>query len=239
MDFETKRQKVLAYIKGLKTMPVVIAKEPAPEPVAVIDGVKYFHKKEINFEDFLSRLTPEKEGTCDIDLLTREIIPDVEELGTAHIRFVDESPDAYVAFEHDPLGNYEHELSKYDSTTGDFRAQFISRAFAIVNVLEEVDNDSILLPICSAFYAHISEDGKTFISYYNLKDDGAPTETIMVPVYDQNGVDPEKIEALKTVAAGGKVGEELLDELVDFIDNPPEPPVPPGPVIDDTKFMLF
>lgn len=48
---------------------------------------------------------------------------------------------------------------------------YTSRAFTLVDTQEEVDSeDKICLPTCSAYYGFLSEDGKSFISYFNLKD---------------------------------------------------------------------
>lgn len=146
---------------------LVIPEQPAPEPVITIDGVDYYHKQEFDLEEIAAR-TPricfnvltkdETEITGD----SRPIFPSLYLTsfgpGKAIQFLLYYGPSYYCLY--DPLG--------YD------RENYTSRAFTVVDTQEEVtDNTKICLPTCSAYYGFLSEDGKTFISYYNLKSESA------------------------------------------------------------------
>lgn len=124
---------------------LVIPEQPAPEPVITIDGVAYFHKHEFDLEEMPA------DGSM-YDVLTGEQI---------HSGRVGIMKTALM-------------LNYSPSTMLNF-STYTSREFTVIDDISEfVDDTTILLPTCSAYYGFLSEDKKTFISYYNLKSDGAP-----------------------------------------------------------------
>ena len=152
---------------------LVIPEQPAPEPVFVDPdtGTQYFHKQEF---DLPSMFNMDNFGFH--DLLTGEI---VNSSTNPALRIGNGAPTQFYASLRlvtrsglPPEITYE----LYDPDSAISQTQFTSRAFTLVDTQEEVtDNTKICLPTCSAYYGFLSEDGKTFISYYNLKSDGAPS----------------------------------------------------------------
>ena len=144
---------------------LVIPEQEQPQPVATIDGVAYFHKQEFDLEAIAEEASAQPYQAFLRNLLTGVLFPDPSEhaVGMYYIKTGD-TPTislqlAYVG------GPNRVNLN-----------EFTSRAFTVVDTQEEVgyDTTKICLPTCSAYYGFLSEDGKTFISYYNLKTDGAP-----------------------------------------------------------------
>ena len=178
---------------------------PLPEPVITIDGVVYFHKHEFDVDELLTASV----GT-DFDLLSGEtkeaysypglIVNTPGPGGAPRVLFL--SLDNAIAF---------------GVTGSDYYAKnYTSRAFTVVDTQEEVtDNTKICLPTCSAYYGFLSEDGKTFISYYNLKAEEVPE--YVDSIKQGNAVIPLKDVRLPdaTAADVGKVlGVDEEGELV-------------------------
>ena len=164
-----------------------------PEPVINVDGVDYYHKQEFNLEELIV--------DAYYDVLTGEIEQEVV------------LPVIY-------LYNSMAQLRVFGGGSMALNNTYTSRAFAVVDTQGEVTNNTkICLPTCSAYYGYLSEDGKTFISYYNLKSDGgAPTKVNAVkqgnntiPVVDERLPEAPSAEAgkvLKVAEAGGyELGE--------------------------------
>lgn len=148
--------------------------EPGPEPIVTIDGVDYYHKQEFD----LTTGYPDIETTdsYQYDLLTGEKInaSTTKSFFSKGILPQDRHylhAQLYLAF-----GFHTYAFNvKTDSPYSP--VDYTSRAFTVVDSIEQVsDYTKICLPGCSAFYGWLSEDGNTFISYYNLKNDGAPTK---------------------------------------------------------------
>ena len=150
------------------------ASQPLPEPIITIDGVDYYHKCEFD----LTKFTLEDSGK--FDLLTG--LAYIEEPSSSYMGITTYGPDY-------PAGSRLLYLYLNDSfdfvvyviangTSVPASVNYTSRAFTCVNTkLEVTDDTTICLPTCSAYYGWLSEDGKTFISYFNLKDGG------FVPAY--------------------------------------------------------
>lgn len=171
---------------------LVIPAQPGPESVVTIDGVKYYHKHEFDLEELVTTYRY-------LDPITGEDLPSDNPSypytalhGTSHsggaareVSFIigrNASPFTFVLFTTDETA---------------VTVNFTSRAFTPVDSFSEVtDNTKICLPTCSAYYGFLSEDGKTFISYFNLKSEGAAE---YVDSIKQGNV----IIPLKDMSAGG------------------------------------
>lgn len=153
---------------------LVIPEQEQPQPVATIDGVAYYHKQEFD----LASLTPEDKGK-DFDILTgEEILGNSVPPKRPYLAVATMGPDypigsLYAAF---TVAQGFTTFNLYIIASGSIpvSANYTSRAFTVVNSAEEVTDDTkICLPNCSAYYGFLSEDGKTFISYYNFKSGSA------------------------------------------------------------------
>ena len=142
-----------------------------PEPIITIDGVGYFHKCEFDLTEFT------QENLNDFyDILTGEV--SYGSIEHAYIQISSYGPNY-------PIGSTVAKLyAGSDSpviyviaqgTSVPASVNYTSRAFICVDTWQEATGeDKICLPTCSAYYGFLSEDGNTFISYFNLKGEGAP-----------------------------------------------------------------
>lgn len=143
---------------------LAIPEQEGPQPIIMIDGVAYYHKQEFDLEELVHNFS----SSFQLDPITgieKENTPPM-----ISVSITGPGPN-YVSVSLRLNANelyytlYGHQYSPVN---------FTSRAFTVVDTQEEVtDNTKICLPTCSAYYGFLSEDGKTFISYYNLKSEGA------------------------------------------------------------------
>ena len=143
---------------------LVIPEQEGPQPVIEIDGVPYYHKQEFD-------VSQELEGTNYYDLLTAESVVSASSVSTMKFSGF---PTGTWNFSTSLIlaSGYQQPTILLHSNTGE-EVTYTSRAFTVVDTQREVTDDTkICLPTCSAYYGFLSEDGKTFISYYNLKSDG-------------------------------------------------------------------
>ena len=127
---------------------------PAPEPVATIDGVDYYHKCEFDLESLSTG-----SQFRNYDLLTKN--------KTSAEPYLSVYPRDVTTC---VLAIGSHGLQIFSWMIFGSAVDYTSRAFTVVDTQEEAtDNTKICLPTCTAYYGFLSEDGKTFISYYNLK----------------------------------------------------------------------
>lgn len=206
---------------------LVIAEQPAPEsePVITIDGVDYYHKYEFDLTAF---------GPADMfkkfNLLTGNQI--IGEFNSACFDISSYGPNypsgSLVAYlkngKNVAYSSIVSVIAKGSSVVA--TADYTSRAFTVVDTdYEVIDDSKINLPTCSAYYGFLSDDGKTFISYYNLKP-GADVPEYVDSIKQGNAVIPLKDDRLPTAeqADAGKV-LKVADaggyELADAGDNVP------------------
>lgn len=140
---------------------LVIPEQPAPEPIINIDGVDYYHKHEFDLE----ALAASWSGTdYSIDILTGEAA--TKDFPAMSISSRGSSEFRYVS-----LRSYYSGSTLYTNNPA-VEVTYTSHAFTIVDEQSEVtDGTKICLPDCYAYYGFLSEDGKTFISYFTLKTD--------------------------------------------------------------------
>lgn len=198
------------YLKGTS---LVIPEQPAPKPVAEFDGVKYYHKQEF---DLLNIFENAKEGYTSFNLITGETFVGG---GCSYLSILNNSGAPGRQAElvlNMPKRFFVYATSPYSTV------DYTSRAFICVDTPGEVtDNTKIRLAECSAYYGFLSEDGNTFISYYNLKADGAT----------------EYVDSIKQGENDIEIHDPRLeDEIAEVIAMIPEIPEIPEtmPVIDVT-----
>lgn len=139
------------------------AKPTGPVPVITIDGVDYYHKCEFDLENlangYYNLLDGSIKSSTEFPFLMAG--PFGPGLFCAAIRLAFEGGD-----------QSKNRLYIEDNQYG-MTADFTSHAFNVVDTQEEVVDtlNDICLPTCSAYYGFLSEDGKTFISYFNLKEE--------------------------------------------------------------------
>ena len=150
---------------------LVIPEQKMPEPLISIDGTDYYHKCEFD----LTKFTLEDSGK--FDLLTG--LAYTEEPSSSSMTIAIYGPNY-------PVGSNVLLLNLNDSlkfvvyviangTSVPASVDYTSRAFTCVDTkIDVTDNTKICLPTCSAYYGWLSEDGKTFISYFNLKGEPIP-----------------------------------------------------------------
>ena len=154
-------ENITAFISNMRPSKQEEQGPVGPVPVATIDGVDYYHKCEFDLEN----LQFDYSQTL-YDVLTAEIIengyPNIRTVLAGSVVAKSVRFYLYSTIEQGPQGFILSDI--YGG------ANFTSRAFTVVDTQEEVtDNTKICLPTCSAYYGFLSEDDKTFISYYNLK----------------------------------------------------------------------
>lgn len=143
------------------------AKPIGPVPVITIDGMDYYHKCEFD-------LTENAEITANsyFDLLNGEQITLDQPWHNptrSCLRLNPNGQDGWIAKLW--LTSSKDWILYYPGATQPYE-EYASSAFTVVDTLEEVTDDTkICLPTCSAYYGFLSEDGKTFISYFNLKEE--------------------------------------------------------------------
>ena len=130
------------------------------EPLITIEGVDYYHKCEFNLYQMYHN-----EQNIYKNILTNEIIS------------INDYPKIFGC----PPGPGGVYLEVADSQTGVWRVHlyselteitYTSHAFTVVqNQIEVTDNTKICLPGCTSYYGLLSEDGKTFTSYWTEQKD--------------------------------------------------------------------
>lgn len=195
-----------------------------PTPIITIDGVAYYHKREFDLETILAG-----ERNVKIDILTGE---ELDESADVPYLLKAWSGFEYVAFYNSKFYNqgpgFWDKLSKILYSTDDASAiNYESRSFIVVN---EISQDTsyedapnyIPLPGCSAYYGYLSEDHKTFISYWNEEGDG-PAEVVPVTkIKDANNNEVEVHDARLSVSSadiGKLVGVDANGQLA-LVDAP-------------------
>jgi len=151
-----------------------------PVPVITIDGVDYFNKCEFD----LTALQGQSAGRF-YDILSGEGIlvpPSISDISEAAIMAktfpVEQGNGKVRSIVYGPGDGAESEYGSIldiviaSEVPGQFPVNYQSRAFTCVDTWAEADATSkIFLPTCSAFYGMLSEDGKTFTAYFNLKEE--------------------------------------------------------------------
>lgn len=165
---------VSAAASKIEGTSLIIPEQEGPQPVATIDGIVYYHKQEFDLEEIV---TAYDNLPVFLDLLSGVVIPDAT-LNTRPLFWVVNGGAAQyhwisVKFSSRTPGPSGKTYLVYRTNQEDMpsiKPDYISQAFTVVDTQDEVtDNTKICLPTCSAYYGFLSEDGKTFISYYNLK----------------------------------------------------------------------
>lgn len=157
-------ERIMAFITNQQTGRKEEGGEPAPvSPVPeswTIDGVTYYNRCVFDLEELL----PNAGETNYFDVLTSEKL----DVDTSVYPVVVPYPCVRIGKNFPDTPYYYLDMSR----TANFNlSSYSSQAFTVVDTQEEVtDNTKICLPTCSAYYGFLSEDGKTFISYFNLKD---------------------------------------------------------------------
>lgn len=186
---------------------LVIPEQPAPEPVITIDGVAYFHKQEFDLEamstgSFFNPINGEAAVRPNPGTVA----------GDTSIGKVRTYTTVVELWRSPAVNSPKYFQWPYGPTEA-----YTSRAFTVVDTPEEVtDFTKICLPTCSAYYGFLSEDGKKFISYYNLKSDGAPeyVDSIkqgdaVIPLQDSR-LDNLEIKAGQIDSESATAGQALL-----------------------------
>ena len=150
---------------------VIPEQEGGPEPIITIDGVGYYHKQEFDLEELI-----QNESGTGFDLQTGESFQLTDGPTKSCLNIRGYGPDkkcvslGLKGMSSAPAFDIQYIVNQF---TGYEPANYASRSFTVVDTMEEVaDTTKICLPTCSAYYGFLSEDGNTFISYFNLKGEG-------------------------------------------------------------------
>lgn len=167
-------ERIMAFITNQQTGRKEEGDEPAPVPPEpeswTIDGVTYYNRHVFDLEQLvtLTRFTR-------FDILTGNEISQEEANIVSHLYLGCPGPNPQT----DPV---VVQLSIIPAETVYIYANgnpyvskvMTSTSFEVFNTKSEIKSPNrdkkICLPTCSAYYGFLSEDGKTFISYFNLKD---------------------------------------------------------------------
>jgi len=153
-------ENITAFISNMRPSRSEEQGPVGPVPVITIDGVDYYHKCEFDLEAI-----EEAAEVINLNLLTAE---PVEASSFPRLNASIGYPSMQYTFRLQ-LGQQQDGQPIWHLIKGS-GSTYESRAFTVVDSQEEVtDNTKICLPTCSAYYGFLSEDGNTFISYYNLK----------------------------------------------------------------------
>ena len=153
-----------------------------PTPIITIDGVDYFNKCEFDLTT-LSGASGPQGALYDILSGSRIMVPpsisDISEAAIMAKTFpVEQGNGKVCSIVYGPGDGAESEYGSIldiviaSDVPGQFPVNYQSKAFTCVDTWAEADATSkIFLPTCSAFYGMLSEDGKTFTAYFNLKEE--------------------------------------------------------------------
>lgn len=225
----------LSDVVSLNGTSLVISEQPGPTPVINIDGVNYYHKQEFDLEE-LALVYQSEYLTHALNLLTGETETSVAISGLQQYPHGQDKISIKLLLKSEMHGSDISSVIDFIvyQGTGYVPANYSSRELICVDTMEEVtDNTKICLPTCSRYYGYLSEDGKTFISYYNLKDEGAPSKvdsvkqgSSVIPLVDERlpeasvfdegktlSVDASGNYQLATASAGGT---QLYRHVIEF-----------------------
>lgn len=162
-----------------------------PVPVAEFDGVKYYHKHEFDLEQLESL-------QYGYDLLTGVTLTSYP--NSSYLSSQVKGPSIVVEL----LLTSGKSLCVLGNVV--IPKDYTSRAFTVVQTQEEVtDSTKICLPSCTAYYGFLSEDGKTFISYWNEEGDDPVTAPVSKITDGTNEVEIHDARLKVTSADIGKV----------------------------------
>ena len=159
--------KINDNLVDIKTTPegaLKVNKVLAPvTPVAIIDGVQYFHKKEFNILELLDSSKVHRYNILTGEEVNSSFKP-VLSVAPGGPGFVVDFWVASLMYDGYGIWSAFYTSSKvfYSCTRSG------EKPFTVVNSQAEVtDNDKIYLPGCTAYYGYFASDGSKFISYWN------------------------------------------------------------------------
>ena len=188
---------------------LVIPEQEAPTPVITIDGVDYFHKQEFDLEEILN--DPTIQANTYIDVLTGEMS---ERTNNVYLqKSMQSNWVIYIYAKHHYATAWGKLLVYADGTLGNYE----NTSFDLVDNLQQVTKfPEAYLPTCSAYYGYLSEDGKTFISYFNLKSDvdfyeidSVRQDKSTIPLKDARLPEAKSADAGKVLKVANGGGYEL------------------------------
>lgn len=196
------KTEVAAAKSSLDGTALVIPTQPGPEPVATIDGVDYYHKHEFNLEELAQQVA------SDYNTRYFKLTGEQTEDNPRNQAFLYGTYRGYVAIQMYPISFYSvifYQDGVYNPSG------YESHAFTVIEdgYSTSTDRNAVCIPGCSAFYGFLSEDGKTFISYFNLKSDGGASKidsikqgSLTLPIADGRMPDPVAGDAGKLLTVG-------------------------------------
>ena len=186
-------------------------------PVIIIDTVKYYHKREF---DLTAIAQAHQTGiNTYINIITGESLTQNE---YPQLRCIDilGSSAAIMLHPNGAMG------SSFTVKAGSgFSVNYTSRSFTLVDSAAAADNNTkMYLPGLTAYYGFLSQDGKTFISYYSLETDVEAREvtsvsdgTTTLPVRDSRVDSLTPGTSLYSHRTSVKVGNDTY--YIDYVCN--------------------
>ena len=186
-----------------------IVQPVGPVPVAEFDGVAYFHKQEFDLEAIAAAGFEQQHVVC-LNLLTGEIYSDFPGYKIAYMATQSYGPNTECAVNlHAGLQTSSGSPKDYTIFPNPVRpVDYTSKSFVCTDA-DTVDDGEIHLPTCSAYYGFLSEDGKTFISYYNLKGEGPAEVAPVTKIKDASNHEAEIHDARIPEVSAEDVGKVL------------------------------
>lgn len=151
-------ENITAFISNMRPSKQEEQGPVGPVPVITIDGVDYYHKCEFDLEAIASETE-----FYQYDLLTGEAKQNISPCLDVYL---DDDNTKTISLKQNSFGAPVRKIL-YPTT------EYQSMAFVIIDeqTVPMIESNQIVLPTCSAYYGFLSEDGKTFISYFNLKEE--------------------------------------------------------------------